>query len=393
MPSATEFFGISASNLGPLTKTFTAPSSCTATTNTDHILFVNATSPYLNYLMSSSCRPKPFGDCYPSGSEYDAWGKQASTLVFGQGVYHYFSPGLACPDGWETAATLKHGSKSGEIDVSGALTVSATDITSQLYANGIAMPLHPTDFWRNVLDKSETLAFCCPSGYAGDINGFCKSTLGPLTPTMSNQPDPEVCQIWVRDGDYVFTVTSLDGVTERNGLRSLVPITATDATTTTRVLAGEWGETQLEDLAYATWVPAVTLIHQETATGSADKGEKGDDDKEKDDKNAASRIGGVVSVLGVTLWLLAGAEADMYSRTRNTGCGLKAMLLCKYVPGRVQRLRSGSPYRTRPSRGYDSVRISVEAVLMRDGGMVTYHEAVVYRHDAIIPVGVITYTK
>ncbi|KAF5243773.1 hypothetical protein FAUST_2690 [Fusarium austroamericanum] len=307
MPSATEFFGISASNLGPLTKTFTAPPSCTATTNTDHILFVNATSPYINYLMSSSCRPKPFGDCYPSGSEFDSWGKQTSTLIFGQGVYHYFSPGLACPDGWETAATLKHGSKSGEIDVSGALTVSATDITSQLYANGIAMPLHPTDFWRNVLDKSETLAFCCPSGYVGDINGFCRSTLGPLTPTMSNQPDPEVCQIWVRDGDYVFTVTSLDGVTERNGLRSLVPITATDATTTTRVLAGEWGETQLEDLAYATWVPAVTLIHQETATGSADKGEKGDDDKEKDDKNAASRVGGVVSVLGVTLGVLAGA--------------------------------------------------------------------------------------
>ncbi|ESU05342.1 hypothetical protein FGSG_00206 [Fusarium graminearum PH-1] len=124
---------------------------------------------------------------------------------------------------------------------------------------------------------------------------------------MSNQPDPEVCQIWVRDGDYVFTVTSLDGVTERNGLRSMVPITATDATTTTRVLAGEWGETQLDDLAYATWVPAVTLIHQETAAGSADKGEKGDDDKEKDDKSAASRVGGVVSVLGATLGLLVGA--------------------------------------------------------------------------------------
>ncbi|VTO92050.1 unnamed protein product [Fusarium graminearum] len=82
-------------------------------------------------------------------------------------------------------------------------------------------------------------------------------------------------------------------------------------------------------------------------------------------------------------------EADMFSQTRATGCGLKAMLLCKYVPGRVQRLRIGNPFRTRPCRGYDSV----EAVLMKDGGMTNHHEAVVYRDDAIVPVGVITYMK
>ncbi|CAG2002473.1 unnamed protein product [Fusarium graminearum] len=39
--------------------------------------------------------------------------------------------------------------------------------------------------------------------------------------------------------------------------------------------------------------------------------------------------------------------------------------------------------------GYDSV----EAVLMKDGGMTNHHEAVVYRDDAIVPVGVITYMK
>ncbi|KAF0637063.1 hypothetical protein FPSE5266_06952 [Fusarium pseudograminearum] len=307
MPTATEFFGFSASNLGPLTKTFTAPPSCTATANTDHILFVNATSPYLNFVMSSSCEAKPFGDCYPSGSNYDAYGKQTSSVISGQGVYHYFSPGLACPDGWKTVATLKHGSKSGEIDVSGAITVSPTEAIAELYANTIAVPLQPTDFWKNVIDKSETLAMCCPNGYAGDIYGFCKSTLGPLKPTMSNQPNPNVCQVFYDGRDHVVTVTSLDGVAETNGLMSRIPITDSDDVRTTRVIAGEWGEEQLKDLAYATWVPAVTLIHQETATGSADKGEKGDDDKEKDDKNAASRVGGVVSVLGVTLGLLLGA--------------------------------------------------------------------------------------
>lgn len=30
---------------------------------------------------------------------------------------------------------------------------------------------------------------------------------------------------------------------------------------------------------------------------------------------------------------------------------------------------------------------------MKDGGMTNHHEAVVYRDDAIVPVGVITYMK
>ncbi|GKU22064.1 unnamed protein product [Fusarium langsethiae] len=305
MPTATEFFGIAANNLGPLTTTFTAPPSCTATTNTDHILIANATSPYLDYLMSSSCIAKPFGDCYPSGKEYDSVVQQ--TTNWGQGVYHYFSPGFACPDGWETAATLKHGSKSGEIDVSGALTVSATYMTERLVSHySQALPLHPTDFWRNILDNSETLAYCCPHGYAGDIHGFCKSTLGLLKPTKSNDPDPNYCQVYVSDGGLVVTVTSVDGVTQTNGaaLRSVGPITGN--LSTTRLTFGMWGDYGMTNYAYATWVPAVTLIYKETATGSADKGES---DEKKDDQSHASSVGrgGVLSLLGVTFGLLAGA--------------------------------------------------------------------------------------
>ncbi|KAG8352874.1 hypothetical protein FVEN_g9127 [Fusarium venenatum] len=313
MPTATEFFGISANNLGPLTTTYTAPSSCTGTSNTDHILFANATSPYLDYMLSSSCKAKPFGDCYPSGKERDAVAAQTTSV--GQGVYHYFSPGSACPDGWETAATLKHGSKSGEIDVSGALTNSATEVTERIKSYSQPLPLHPTDFWRNILDKSETLALCCPRGYAGDIHGFCKSTLGPLTRTKINEPDPELCRVYVTDNDFLVTVTSLDGVTltNGNGLRSIVPMT--QDLVTTRTNFGHWGDEGMENFARATWVPAVTLIHVETATGSADKGGS-DDDK---DENAASSVGrgGIVSVLGVTLGLLAGAGlffSDNYSQ-------------------------------------------------------------------------------
>jgi hypothetical protein len=105
--------------------------------------------------LSSSCSAEPFGDCYPSGKEWYTY--SAQTTEFVQGIYQYFSPGIACPAGWKTVGTMKHGSKSGEIDVSGALTVSPSWLT---YAE--ANTLQPTDFWRNVLDKSETLAYCCP---------------------------------------------------------------------------------------------------------------------------------------------------------------------------------------------------------------------------------------
>ncbi|CEI63820.1 unnamed protein product [Fusarium venenatum] len=80
-------------------------------------------------------------------------------------------------------------------------------------------------------------------------------------------------------------------------------------------------------------------------------------------------------------------EADMFSESHRTSCHLKAMFLCRYVPGRVQYLRHGNLNRTAPCRGYDSV----PAVLASEGGMVNFPEAVVYRDDAIVPVAVITY--
>ncbi|KAI7767189.1 hypothetical protein LZL87_009591 [Fusarium oxysporum] len=43
MPTSTEFFGVTAYNLGPLTTTFSAPSACA--TGTDHHVIVNASEP------------------------------------------------------------------------------------------------------------------------------------------------------------------------------------------------------------------------------------------------------------------------------------------------------------------------------------------------------------
>jgi hypothetical protein len=68
------------------------------------------------------------------------------------------------------------------------------------------------------------------------------------------------------------------------------------------VLLGLWGDDYLEHFAYATWVPAVTLINK------AEGDDKSESEEGGADESAASSVrrGGVVSVLGVTVGFLAG---------------------------------------------------------------------------------------
>ncbi|KAF4959380.1 hypothetical protein FSARC_10756 [Fusarium sarcochroum] len=92
MPTATEYFGFSAHNLGPLTTTFTAPSSCA--TNTNRIVYANASSASGAY-GGPTCNFKPIGDCIPSGKSWDSLSEQTTKFI--QGRHAYFSPGVVCP--------------------------------------------------------------------------------------------------------------------------------------------------------------------------------------------------------------------------------------------------------------------------------------------------------
>ncbi|RFN54732.1 hypothetical protein FIE12Z_966 [Fusarium flagelliforme] len=289
MPTATEFFGYSAHNLGPLTTTFTAPSSCA--TGTDHIVFVNASDP-VHIGGIPTCGTTKFGDCLPSGSARDDVFHQTTEWV--QGQYVYYSPGIACPSGWRTVGALKHDGD--ESSASGAL---ASPTWGDI--GGALRPLPPQEFWLGLLDPSETLAFCCPSDYQADAYGHCISTLGPtLSYTYS-----EMCLVF--SSNSMVPISTFDGTTlGRNELISLASATDEPRTTlddiflTPTEVAEYWG--------IGTFVPAIPLIYKEedvknaTETGTDD--EEGDDDPVEID-NSASR-GGVVSVLGVTLGLLAG---------------------------------------------------------------------------------------
>ncbi|KAH7196521.1 uncharacterized protein B0J16DRAFT_376985 [Fusarium flagelliforme] len=81
-------------------------------------------------------------------------------------------------------------------------------------------------------------------------------------------------------------------------------------------------------------------------------------------------------------------KANSFSYNINGQNDLHMILLVKFVPRRVQHMRQPCQFRTAPDPGFDSV----EAVL-RPAGSVFLPESVVYREDAIVPVGAITYCR
>jgi hypothetical protein len=154
MPTATQYFGVAITNLGPLTTTYTAPSSC-LTATTDHIQY--AISGSLEYVIGSpKCTADSLGKCIPSGSVLDSMVAERFGRQSGQGFQHYYSPGVYCPHGWTTAAVLAHGEKTDSVERSGFFTATANGNWS------MPQGMRPDDEWLNILEPSETLAYCCP---------------------------------------------------------------------------------------------------------------------------------------------------------------------------------------------------------------------------------------
>ncbi|KAM5344434.1 hypothetical protein ACJ41O_012970 [Fusarium nematophilum] len=282
MPTVTLITGHSATitNFGPLTTTYTAPTSCA--TATDHLYFAGKDDPggIWAYPM---CTIQTFGDCIPSGDAFDElMTSYDGFLEFG--FYHYYSPGLYCPSGWTTAATLVNPGGNTAAEVSGYLT---QDYSLRLgeWEPGRAQPTDPTAVWEQILEPSETLAICCPSGYKGDNNGDCYSVLGPIT----SYGYTEIC-------GYIIAEGQPDAATPRIRDESeTVPV---------------WtGEVRLEPTTIelqtaarnggvvATRVPAVALIYQESdlpePTGeSGDEGSRdGDSEEEEDGGEENSALG------------------------------------------------------------------------------------------------------
>ncbi|KAI1162727.1 hypothetical protein F5B18DRAFT_622667 [Nemania serpens] len=83
------------------------------------------------------------------------------------------------------------------------------------------------------------------------------------------------------------------------------------------------------------------------------------------------------------------SKADIYARNHHLLSSRHAMLICRVVSNSPQQLAAADPSLAAPGVGYDSVK----GLTVVEGGTLNYPEVVVYRNDAIVPVGVIFYTR
>ncbi|RSL68016.1 hypothetical protein CEP54_003005 [Fusarium duplospermum] len=290
MPTTTSYFGTALSNFGPLTTTYTAPSSCY--TGTDRIVLVHPNTPNVVQAVPT-CKAEPIGECLPSGSKWDA--NETSSTSY---QYAYYSPGVVCPAGWTTVGTLAHGTKTGG-DVSGAF--SNTETAKGSHGTDLPTNMDPLDFWLHVLDKSETLVHCCPSGYNAEGFGDCYSSGSTSSHTYTEQ-----CLQSHSVGDFTI-VSTLDGTTLCSPLVSWVLGASTTYKEPLETKA-DW----TSDLIAATWIPAVALVHGGSDVGEAKNGTdaeetgKTEEGEEEDDDSGAPRQA-MVSVFAVAMGMLAGA--------------------------------------------------------------------------------------
>ena len=145
------------------------------------------------------------------------------------------------------------------------------------------------------------------SGFGGNVRGECVSTLGPV----SSYTYSEFCQVYGNGGRQLTIISTVDGVTNTEGVLSIMEPTRTWKATSTSMIDVE--ELQLEtgtgvnDIVIASWVPAVPLVYKKS---DMDKKKDGDDSETSETSTGESGAStvprqGVFSVLGLALGLLA----------------------------------------------------------------------------------------
>lgn len=318
MASATEYFGASFTNLGPLTSTWTAPESC-ATNTVNQYFGVERDLQGIDYVYGrASCGPARLGECVPSGSAIDEF-KDSINSDAPLGVFWYHSPGIACPKDWTTAAMIAKGDGNTAEDVSGFLTIgSDADRPTGLGDMGF------TDLFLGFLEPSQTMAFCCPSGWDGDRFGACKSTVGPFTSADYST----ICSTFFEYRPSYVTVNTVDGTDMGTPYLSVLPETESRSYETFTYTVGSNTEVPWNNLSVVTQLPAVPLVFGQDDLDKAEKEEEekgdkaegeeenteGEEEEEPTAVNAAPQLSvrGLVPVLTVLGSMFAGAGIFMY---------------------------------------------------------------------------------
>ncbi|KAK0388858.1 hypothetical protein NLU13_5101 [Sarocladium strictum] len=186
MPTASTAGVLSLNNVGNLTTTFTAPSSCTTAPG---FIASGIGNPQLEgHLVYTVglCGDEPDfpKDCLPNGEEVSKIWESLDTAEFAT-VLNYYSPGLHCPDAWATVGVYAPGHHSNDSTTTataelGIFSPTAFnngrpgDSTSFPYADFIA------NMFTSALASTETAVVCCPSGFSVDPYAGCFSNF-PVT--------------------------------------------------------------------------------------------------------------------------------------------------------------------------------------------------------------------
>ncbi|KAJ6444930.1 pyruvate formate lyase activating enzyme [Purpureocillium lavendulum] len=254
MPTATEYLGYSVINLGPLTTTFTAAPSCATSLDYKWIASQHQGDSEPQIYGYPTCGAPKFEGCIPNGKEFDSRLAELSATPHNGNVM-YRSPGIHCPSGWTTAGTIVGGGASGR-SASGVFTQFQSDDDG---SDGGVRHVSMIEAFVKPLQESETMAWCCPSGWKANAAAFCSSSLGPLSHSYS-----EVCLAIIPSND-IATVTSFQGASLT---QPVVLITGTDTSYETRTRKID--PSDASGLTVVTAGPVVALVYQ-----SSDKGQHG----------------------------------------------------------------------------------------------------------------------
>lgn len=157
MPTVTTPFGYAVTNLGPLTNAYTAPASCA--TNTELVQIAVPTDPSIvQWEAGCDISRSTLGACYPSGTVVDAEvNKPGRASQANENLIMYFSPGIACPAGWQTAGVAAKAAD-------GSLSTTGVFHPSVALPSRIRAPIfNPRlNVLMGAIDPGETAVLCCP---------------------------------------------------------------------------------------------------------------------------------------------------------------------------------------------------------------------------------------
>ncbi|KAL4894141.1 hypothetical protein BDV59DRAFT_200998 [Aspergillus ambiguus] len=247
MSSVTSMNGYEFTNWGPLTTTFTPPPSCT--TSPEQVYLAESGTPEFVKLYVD-CKPSPLS-CIPYGSKVPEVDKGPLSV----GGFGYESPGLYCPSGWTTAGTA---SRAGDGPVTTSLSF---DLVLGKYIQYNEAPYYPLfEAFMNVLQPSETVAMCCPSGMTPNPAAGCYS------PITTPYPFSTGCRVFLPHGDEATYTTDLV-YGETTVTRDFLDV---EGTTPFSTMTISLQPSQTSSFVPVSVVPMVVFVHQPSDISKTD---------------------------------------------------------------------------------------------------------------------------